>query len=266
MSNINISSVLIYSDYPSSSLNINRICDGLKKFGVKAEYLGNFFNYLNLSEHDAKNVARELSSGYITDIEKENLYLPQDKKRIDDELEILKGHKSTDHKLLYDGRLLNSIYFSHLIRKDPDAVIKNDIHIVFTSRLLCTFGDKRYHARVILLGVPAIISTSGVVEAPAKPREYYWLKASFIQNGKDLEELNDMFSGRFVDYDDPNLTEILYSYTLQAIFYNITGEPFCPDKDCCLYNSHWQEEVLTAQLSGNLCNRHLNIIKSLNQT
>jgi hypothetical protein len=49
----------------------------------------------------------------------------------------------------------------------------NHIHLVFEDRLICTFSEEdwRYHARTIIAHSPSIISTRGIVEAPAKPKE-----------------------------------------------------------------------------------------------
>ncbi|NIM44429.1 MAG: hypothetical protein GTO54_02165, partial [Nitrososphaeria archaeon] len=63
-------------------------------------------------------------------------------------------------------------------------------------------SNKRYHARTSVYGVPSVISTTGLVEAPAKPREYYLLKQQYEMLGKDLLELKERFKGSFIDYDD----------------------------------------------------------------
>jgi hypothetical protein len=36
----------------------------------------------------------------------------------------------------------------------------------------------------------------------------------------------------------------------------LTGEAFCDDPACRLFNAHWQEEMLRAQLADNYCGRH----------
>lgn len=232
---------------------------------MNVTYLGDYFDHIKLSKSEITELSGKLASIYISDIEKESQYLSPDSGMIRNESDYIANIKPQDRKILYDGNLLTSIYFLPLLTRHPTVVKDNEIHVVYTSRLFCTFGDKRYHARVVLTGIPSLISTSGLVEAPAKPREYYWLKASFIHGGMNIEELNEMFRGRFVAYDDPKITEILYSYTLQVIFYYLTGDPFCPDKNCCLYNSHWQEEVLSSQLRGELCKNHRKIINSYSQ-
>jgi hypothetical protein len=39
-------------------------------------------------------------------------------------------------------------------------------------------------------------------------------------------------------------------YVMQAIAYRLWGDPFCGDQNCRLYNAHWQEEVIRAQLES----------------
>jgi hypothetical protein len=58
--------------------------------------------------------------------------------------------------------------------------------------------------------------------------------------------------------DDPRTTEVLKGYLAQAIFYYMTGEPFCEERECRLFNAHWQEDLLHAQLDGgsDLCAKH----------
>jgi hypothetical protein len=117
-----------------------------------------------------------------------------------------------------------------------------------------------------VLGYPSLISTTGLVEGPAKPREFYVAKRGLRIETADAryELLKENFAGRFLDFDDPRLTQVAKGYALQALFYHITGEPFCDDKDCVLFNAHWQEELLHAQVkSGVLCARHAKVARAL---
>ncbi len=52
---------------------------------------------------------------------------------------------------------------------------------------------------------------------------------------------------------------------MQAVFYALTGDPFCEDKVCRLYNAHWQEDLLFAQLGGayDFCPRHTALLQNL---
>jgi hypothetical protein len=116
-----------------------------------------------------------------------------------------------------------------------------------------------------LYGLPSVISTTGLVEAPAKPREFYLLKQQYEMVGKDLLELKEKFKQGFIDYEDERLTEVIKGYAMQAVFYSLIGDPFCEDKACRLYNAHWQEELIFAQLESQyeFCAHHAGILDSL---
>jgi len=167
--------------------------------------------------------------------------------------------------ILYRGEELMHVLRELLWRKERD--FKN-IHIIFTNQLLGTWNDedRRYHARVSLYGHPHIISTTGIVVAPAKPREYYLLRETMSMAGNSISpELNQQFSEECLNKEDPRLTEVLKGYALQAVFYHFTGNPFCTDPYCRLYNGHWQKEVIKAQLEGEreLCPYHDKVLLSL---
>ena len=154
--------------------------------------------------------------------------------------------------ILYDAQKLATIYADML--GDKQLTTEN-AHVIFTNQLFGTWdeNDKRYHARVAVFGYPSLISTTGIVEAPARPREFYLKR----QLGADPIQLKEEFRGRFIDYDDPRLTSVMKGYVAQALFYHMTGEPFCQDKTCRLYNAHWQEELIHAQLTGDdFCPAH----------
>ena len=154
-----------------------------------------------------------------------------------------------------DGFRTQVIYARLIARADA-------VQIVVTGRLLLTYDpdDLRYHARTIVPGRPALISVPGLVEGPAKPREYYQALHALGRAG--LDELARASAakaiwGRFLAHGDDRTTEVLKGYLLQAVAYELTGDPFCPDPNCRLYNAHHQEEMLHAQMgSGSLCARH----------
>lgn len=137
------------------------------------------------------------------------------------------------------------------------------LHVVVTDRLLMSWSedDLRYHARAVALGIPCIVSMSGLVEAPARPREYYLEKqATGAVGGADVS-LRQRFAGRFLESDDDRTPLVLRGYFMQCLFYAMTGEPFCVVRDCMLFNAHWQEEMLRAQVeSGRLCERHQKLL------
>ncbi|MFQ5788727.1 MAG: DUF6775 family putative metallopeptidase, partial [Thermodesulfobacteriota bacterium] len=168
--------------------------------------------------------------------------------------------------VFYDGLWLQRTLYRLFSEKIPTEMSFGYIKLIFTSRLFGTFEKKRYHARVILMGMPTLISTSGIVEAPARPKDYYFLKAGFIQSGKKISELDKIYKGRFIEYDDSRITPVLGSYALQTIVYEVTGKEFCDNSSCCLHNSHWQEEVINTQLEGKLCSKHHQIILGLSDS
>jgi len=110
--------------------------------------------------------------------------------------------------------------------------------------------ELRYHARTLLAGYPTVISLPGLIEAPAKPKEYYIL----LSRGAKKEELDEQFRGRFLDKDS-DLAPYLATYLAAAGAYYLLGDPFCDFPGCALYDNHWQKELLEAA-SRPLCDRH----------
>lgn len=173
---------------------------------------------------------------------------------------------NTQNITYYDGfELQNAL--GRLVPKDE--LSDNVFHVIFTNKLTCTYdcADHRYHGRALIGSNPSIISTTGIVEAPAKPREYYMSLIAHSKLGINIEALKEKFRGTFLEYHDPRLAKIVQGYILQAVFYYETGEAFCDRIDCMLHNAHWQKDLLHSQLEiGKLCQRHQKILDSLTMT
>ncbi len=196
---------------------------------------------------DMEGLARELASFRVLDIEKPFTLNEPMYGEIQYEKKVLEG-RAKPGGILYDGIQLHN-FFREMIPAEERRL--DDVHIIFTDRLFGTFdtNDLRYHARSIICGYPSIISTSGIVEAPAKPREFYIEKQMCSLNDiMGIERLKQKFKGRFIDYNDRRMTEVVKGYTMQAVFYQLFHEAFCEDKNCRLYNAHWQEELIDAQM------------------
>ena len=137
--------------------------------------------------------------------------------------------------------------------------------IIFTNKLTCTFdeNDFRYHARALIGSNPVIISTTGIIEAPAKPKQYYLdLMTNFTK--EKIDEVKEKYKGKFLEYNDSRISEIIEGYVLQAIMYYETGDAFCEDKGCRLFNAHWQKDLFYSQLENKkLCNKHQKSIRKL---
>jgi len=257
--------IILYDEGTAQELDIEEIARYLaQKMGkVKIEVRGNPFVF-NLSQDKVSDYARKIAGTKIQEVSQkimsgqEPLYgeIEYEKRRI--------LGKTRSFGILYDGFHLLRIFGEIMSREECSLEF---VHIFFTNRLFATWDDsnKRYHLRTSVYGIPSIISTTGLVEAPAKPREYYLLKQQYERLGKDLTELKDRFRESVIDYEDKRMTEVTKGYAMQAVFYSLTGAPFCEDKGCRLYNAHWQEELIFAQLESGyeFCGQHAKILDSL---
>ncbi len=162
-----------------------------------------------------------------------------------------------------DGFMLQRIYSDFI---GDDEMELGRVHVIFEDNLVATYDevDRRHHARTLICGTPCIISISGIVEAPAKPRDYY-----FKMMLRDLltlsnEEIKTQFSGRFIDYGDPSMFRAALGFAIQSVFYFLTdGNPFCSENTCILFNSHWQEEMIRCQVeTPRFCKKHEAILLS----
>jgi len=260
--------IYLYNGGRTESLNLDGISQYLKnlfkrsKIQIRDDFIAYYLSGLSSKEKEKviDTLAREMARIKVRKIEDKDVVFEPLGGEIEYEKKRISDPKKKSFGILYDGFKLMTI-FSELIPQEESDF--NHCHIIFTNQLFGTWdeGDMRYHARVSIYGFPSIISTTGIVEAPAKPREFYLKK----QMGIDITTLKEEFAGRFVDYDDSRMSEVMKGYLLQAIFYHITGNPFCGDKDCRLYNAHWQEEVIQAQLDSNneFCQKHQEIIAQI---
>ena len=250
--------IVLYDEGTAGELNIEEIAQYLaQKMGeVKVEVRRNPLIF-NLPQDKLSDYARKIAS---TKIQEVNRKLQVGEEPLYGEIEYEKRRilgKTRSFGILYDGFRLQRV-FSELIPRGERSI--EFVHIFFTNRLFATWDEsnKRYHLRTSVYAFPSFISTTGIVEAPAKPREYYLLKQQYETLGKSLTELKASFKERFIDYGDKRLTEVVKGYAMQAVFYSLTGDPFCQDKGCRLYNAHWQEELIFAQLESGyeFCPQH----------
>ncbi len=140
--------------------------------------------------------------------------------------------------------------------------------IILTNRLVAVEDEfKRLHLRAAIFSQPSVVSLSGIVEAVAKPKKYYFFKKQFESLGIwEIKEswLKKRFKGQFIDYGDSRLTDILKGYISQATFFYMTGNPFCATGSCRLYNSHWQKDLIFSQIkSGDFCAQHKKLLKQI---
>jgi len=260
---LKISKIFLYDEPAVQEIQISNLRNFLlKTFRVDVEIKGCIFNNL-----DVKYVEK-ISSCRIFDPKVPfKKHLPN-KQEIDFEKSVCKDTKLMEKTtmvedakriedvVMYDGFELQNIIYDVITKNDSES---NNLHIVFTNRLICTYdtADSRYHGRTVICSNPAIISTTGMIEAPARPREYYFEAMKYKMQGLDIQDIKKKYSKKFLDYHDNRLSKISEGCLLQAIFYYMTGDAFCDSLDCRLNNAHWQKDLLYSQLKiGKLCNKH----------
>ncbi|WP_339104008.1 DUF7001 family protein [Haloterrigena salinisoli] len=159
-------------------------------------------------------------------------------------------HPEREGGVLYDGVAVQRALNSALPDDERDL---ETLHVPILDRAIGTWGDHdgRWHKRVNVLGQPALISVPGLYEAPAKPEEYYKEKqrhALLSGDAPPREVLENQVEGDFLVEDDPRTTDALKGYVLQAYHYLETGEAFCEREGCRLFNAHYHEDLIEAQL------------------
>ncbi|MGI0024056.1 MAG: DUF6775 family putative metallopeptidase [Nitrososphaera sp.] len=207
-----------------------------------------FFRHWNMT---ARDVARTLELARISDLKQP--------------FEMQPTNREADNGALplYDGFVLRRQLSCSLTDDESDT---NHVHIVFTNLMTCTFDedDWRYHGRAVICGTPAIISATGIVEAPAKPREFYQMAGLGLA---ELSTLRKQMAARFIDYGDERMAQAAVGYALQALFFFVAdGEPFCGNRNCRLFNAHWQEDLIRTQIGKPaLCSEHQDLANKFNR-
>nr|WP_148704171.1 DUF6775 family putative metallopeptidase [Nitrosopumilus piranensis] len=244
---MNIKKIIIYDEPTVPEIKINEVKEFISKtFHVNVEIRPNFFENTN------GEIFQKIATTRIFELKK-----PFEKHNPTVQ-EIQMEESNTDNsqneeRVLYDG-----FEFQKIIEKfiSPNESNQEILHIIFTNKLTCTFdkSDYRYHARALIGSNPTIISTTGIIEAPAKPKQYY---LDLMTNLKKENEIKEKYKGEFLEYNDSRISEVVKGYLLQTIMYYETGEVFCDDKKCRLYNAHWQKDLIYSQLKNRkLCNKH----------
>lgn len=254
-------SIYLYDDPSVQKLNLSEIAKYLKgknlfcKIKTRGPFLKSYGKPL-------ENTARDLVKTRVRNLENPECDSVPSDEDVELEKELIQNPGREMTGALYDGFRLRKVLSTLLPEGEEDIL---HIHVIFTNRFFCTWkqATRRYHARVCVHGFPSIISTTGIVDAPARPKGFYKLIEG-DETGPKVKSFKGEFEGEFVDYDDERLTEILKGYVMQAVFYHLTFDPFCDDKNCRLYNPHLQKNMLTAQLtSPEFCEEHQKALKEL---
>ena len=248
-----ISKIILYNEPSVLEIDIKKLKKFIENiFQIKIEIRNNIFENIN------KKTCENIASSRIFNLKKTfQKHIPTIEE-ISIELEN-KDMSNKEEMILYDGIELSNIITELIPNEEKNQDILN---IIFTNKLTCTFdeNDFRYHARALVGSNPIIISTTGTIEAPAKPKQYYLdLMTNFSK--EEIREIKKKYKGQFLEYGDSRMPDIIEGYVLQAIFYYETGDAFCDNNQCRLFNSHWQKDLFISQVDNKkMCKKHEEIL------
>jgi hypothetical protein len=254
---LKLSKVILYREPTVPEIQLVEIQKFIANtFSVEIELRENFFKFID------EKIFEKIASTRIFDLKK------QFKKHVPsiEDIRIEKESRDTSDQetmMLYDGFEMQKIITEFIPAGERTD---STLHVIFTNKTTCTFDDNddfRYHARALIGSNPAIISTTGIIEAPAKPKQYY-LDLMTCFSEEEIKEIKEKYKGEFLESRDSRLHKIAEGYLLQGIMYYETGEAFCEDKECRLFNAHWQKDLFYSQIENRkFCKRHSEIMYEL---
>ena len=259
--------IILYDEPSVSEINVPNLVKFLKQnLPVEVIVKDNFFKEFTPQQIQKVSETRifEIQNTFRrhnpsqTDLELEEQFCKNSK--IMEQTKKPEEANSISEVVMYDGFEIQKI-----IREYLQDFENQTLHVILTNRFTCTYdeSDGRYHGRAVICANPAIISTTGMIEAPAKSSEYYIEVMANRAQGQDIKSVKEKHEGEFLEYHDERLSKVIEGYLLQVIFYLLTGESFCDYMDCRLNNSHWQRDLLYSQIEiRKLCNRHQKILDS----
>lgn len=171
-----------------------------------------------------------------------------------------------------EERGLETVYLAEALQEVMRPLIpesergSHHLHIVYIAQCLGQFLPDRHDLalQIVQFGEPAIVSTTGFVEAPALPREYAFRRAQLLAMGLDeaLDELDDHFAASTLGYEDQRVTIVAAGHALQVLFDALFGERGCDVAACPLHQADTHEDLATAHLSedSKLCQRHMQML------
>lgn len=253
--------IRIYAEGEIFPVSPMKMVEELKRdFGIDSIWEGYLFS--GMDEEMKKAIAYEMAKMRVKDprrkVEREPL-----------PMEIRYEERKMEDGSSREGPIYEGFTFVELLNRFFPFKSRAVLPVLITDRLIATFdADGRYHLRTcVLTGMWNLLSVSGLVHAPAKPREYYFIKGVLGDRMDEVarKEVENLFDGMVLKKGHPALHEAAKSLLLQAVFYSIFGEEFCNIPDCRLYNPHWQEEVFRALVKERgelgLCEKHIKMLE-----
>lgn len=245
-----INKIILYPDDSTPEINKNQLFSFIQeKLKIKVELREDFV------QKNSKECTQNFSKLRVHDLNKKFSDNPYRELDYEFEKKFSDYTKQKQNEIFYEGFEMQKKFLSHLPEEEN---ILSVLSIIITNRLICTFdeSDYRFHARAIILGNPTIISTSGMIEGPAKPKKFY---LDMLTNFSEISEseIEKKYQGEFLTYHDLRLPQILEGYIMQAISFIETGEEFCENDFCRIFNSHWQKDLIHNNvIESKLCQKH----------
>lgn len=159
------SKIYIYDEPSVPELQLDSLVDFLKDtFDVPVEKRPNIFSKKGI------DIAHAIACSRVFNTKQEFQRHEPTEEEVQFELDTFQDSSKSENIILYDG-----FEFQKIVRELIPNEESENFHIIITNKLTCTFdyADYRYHGRALIGANPSTISTTGIIEAPAKPREYY---------------------------------------------------------------------------------------------
>lgn len=210
-------------------------------------------------------LSSELSKTRVMDISRIH---PANSKSDERLAEAESGYLSHSSAIPWNGAcrpVYEGFQFNQLLRACAGLSVPDGIFLLYTSRMLATWERRRYHGRTFVAEFPwAVISTTGLVEAPAKPKRFYFAamaahrarSSGFSVDEHAEQAVAEDMKDEVLSFNDERLTSVACGVTLSAILFLLHLEPFCENPTCVHFNPHTQEELLKSHLSPRLCEKH----------
>ena len=188
-----IRKIVIYDEPAVSEINIPNLVNFLKQtIPVEVIVKDNFFKEFSTEQIQKMSESRifEIQNTFRrhnpsqTDLELEEQFCKNSK--IMEETKKPEEADSISEVIMYDGFEIQKI-----IRDNLQDFENQTLHVILTNRFTCTYdeSDGRYHGRAVICSNPAIISTTGMIEAPAKSSEFYIEAMANRAQGQDIKSV-----------------------------------------------------------------------------
>ena len=246
--------VYLYDDPDSAGLDVDALAHWLAArlpqthVAVRTDYLTHQLARFNAAQQEA--LVAELGE-QLQRAEVDNLVRPQDRERLP---AVAPDERGLD--VVYEALALQAVL--GLLLDAAEAKLSH-LHVMFTSNYLGVWRENEGYLRLraAVLGVPNIISTSGLVEALELPRQYHFMRQQLAASGLE-EDVDKVFADQTLGYGDPRVNEVCKGYLMQALFYRLSGETGCEDPACRLHLHTTHQAALRTQVLGRpgFCPRH----------